>query len=180
MFTKIGRLAVVIAAASLLWPVAVSWAGGGSLEAMRAKDYMLLETMRLRPHPSEPILTTMETAQAIPEDEMGDLRGGFDTFFLINIAGSGTGEPTKTSGFNFASKTKGSQEGGFGVTNGEAQNLSVVGDFNGGCCFFQINQATNSHDLTFVNNMFIDIAFFTVANEAQLGSVMNAVQKMLQ
>jgi len=179
MFTKIGRLAVVIAAASLLWPIAVSWAGGRSLEAMRAKDYMLLETMRLKGQASEPIRAAMEAGEAIPEDEMGDLRGtGFDTFFLIKIAGtSSTGDGTL---LNFGLGDGSGGSGGFGLTDDEGKSINVVGNFNGGCCFFQINQAINSHDLTFVNNMFIDIAFFTVANEAQLTSVMNAVQGMLR
>jgi hypothetical protein len=180
MFTKIGRLAVVIAAAGLLWPVTVSWAGERSLETMRAKDYMILESMRLKPHPSEPILAAMETGEAIPEDDLGGLRGGIDTFFLVNIAGSAGGGPTKTASFNFAESAKGSSGGSVGVSDEDAQSLSVISDFNGGCCFFQINQATNSDNNTFVNNMIIDIAMITVANEAQLNSVVNTVQKMLQ
>jgi hypothetical protein len=144
---------------------------------MRAKDYMILEGMRLKGQGSEPILAAMEAGEAIPEDELGGLRGGFDTFFLINIAGSASTGGGTIANFGLGDGSGG--EGGFGLTDAEAQGLTVVGDFNGGCCFFQINQATGDGNM-FQNIMNIDIAMITVASEAQLSSVVNAVQNMIQ
>ena len=178
MFTKIGRLAVVIAAAGILWPVTVSWAGDRSLQTMRAKDYMILESMRLKGHGSEPILAAMETADAIPDDELGDLRAaGFDTFFLIHIAGTGTGGGSgSVANFGLGDGVGG---GGLIFTDGESENLTVLGDFNGGQGIFQINIATGSDQNVFTNILNFDIAMFTVASDAQLSSVMNAVQNLL-
>ncbi len=182
MLSKMGKWAIVMAAAALLWPASASWAGERGLEAMRAKDYMILEGMRLKRHASEPILAAMKTAEAIPEDELGDLRGGFNTFFFLNVSGGfGAGQPTKTGGaLTDFGQGNGTKDGnGFGLSNEEARSLTVVGDFNGGCCFFQINQATGDNNI-FQNTMYIDIAMVTVANEAQLQSVVNALQGVFQ
>ena len=175
MLSKIGRLTVLIVATVMLWPASVSWAGDRSLESMRAKDYIILEGIRLKGQASQPILAAMETGEAIPEDELGALRGGFDTFFLLNISGAASGGTPTGIGL-----TDGSGGGTFGISDEEAQSLTVVGDFNGGCCFFQINQATNSDGNVFTNVMNIDIALVTVADTAQLNSLVNTVQNMIR
>jgi hypothetical protein len=176
MLTKIvGKWAIVIAAIVLVWPASASWAGDRSLEVMRAKDYMILESMRLRHYASEPILAAMETAEAIPEDELGDFRGGFDTFFFLNISGSIGGEKW----FPFGKLIGEEGDSGVGLVDEEAQSLTVVGDLNGGCCFFQINQATGDGN-TFTNVMSIDVAMVTVTDTAQLASVVTALRDIFR